>query len=65
MKLCETKTLFVVRHWVNDNDYVDNKFDTFKTAKEFANKKYKEFEILKYCEVIHRYYEKLQIEEYE
>lgn len=65
MKLCKRKTVYVVRHWLNDKDYIDDEFDILKAAIDFANKKYKEFEILRYDEVIYRYYTKLQLEEYE
>ena len=55
------KTLYVVRHWFNENDYVENEFNSLKEAKIFADKKYKDYEILKYKDISFRYWEKQQI----
>lgn len=55
------KTLYVIRHWFNENDYVENEFNSLKEAKIFADKKYKDYEILKYKDISFRYWEKQQI----
>ena len=57
------KTLYVVRYWINENDYIENEFDSLKDAKSFALKKYKEFEILKYNDISFRYWTKQQVYE--
>lgn len=57
------KTLYVVKHWFNENDYVENEFNSLKEAKIFADKKYKDYEILKYKDISFRYWEKQQVYE--
>jgi len=55
------KTLYVVRHWWNENDYIENEFDDLKQAKKFADNKYKNYEILKYNDISFRYWTKQQV----
>ena len=50
------KTIYVVRHWVNDSDYIENEFETLQDAKRFALKHYDVFDINKYKDVSFRYW---------